>query len=289
MGARAWREPAVLRLMTKHRSKDPESLVARYATDLLHEWHLSELPIHVDALASALGIRRQIASYPFAGRVYVEPSGQLVMDLNADDPAPRRRFTCGHEIIHTLFPGFRRESRYRLDIVTGASDLRRGEEEYLCDRGAADLLMPAALMADLYGLPGGLAAIERLARDADVSLEAAGNRLVGLQVRPSVFVVLEVGHKPADGPAIRRGTNVPKRLRVRYANASNLATHVPRFKSADDGSVFVRALHSGVVEEGREPLPGASRDGLFDIEARAFPRGDGTPELTRVLAVATPA
>ena len=57
MGARAWREPAVLRLMTKHRSKDPESLVARYAADLLHEWHLSELPIHVDALASALGIR----------------------------------------------------------------------------------------------------------------------------------------------------------------------------------------------------------------------------------------
>lgn len=279
----------MLRLMSKHRSKDPEALVARYAADLLSEWNLSALPIHVDALASALGIRRQIASYPFAGRVYVEPSGQLVMDLNADDPAPRRRFTCGHEIIHTLFPGFRRESRYRLDAVTGASDRRRGEEEYLCDRGAAELLMPAALMADSFGMSGGLTAIERLAREAEVSLEAAGNRLVGLEARPSVFVVLEVGHKPADAPAIRRGTDVEKRLRVRYANSRKLAVHVPRFKSADDDSVFVRALHTGVLEEGRESLPGASRNGLFNIEARAFPRGDGTPELTRVLAVATPA
>jgi len=138
------------------------------------------------------------------------------------------------------------------------------------------------------GRPVWTTEIERLARDADVRLEAAGNRLVGIQVRPSVFVVLEVGHKPADGHAIRRGTNVPKRLRVRYANARNLATHVPRFKSADDGSVFVRAL-SGVVEEDLEPLPGASRDGPFHIEARAFPRGDGTPDLTRVRAVATTA
>jgi hypothetical protein len=275
--------------MSKHRSKDPEAVVARYAADLLSEWKLADLPIHVDALASALGIRRQIASFPFAGRVYVEPSGQLVMDLNADDPAPRQRFTCGHEIMHTLFPGFRRESRYRLDATTGATDLRRGEEEYLCDRGAAELLMPTTQIADSYRLSGGLMAVEQLARDAEVSLEAAGNRLVGLETSPSVFMVLEVGHKPADTPALRRGTDVAERLRVRYANSHGLSVHVPRFKSADDDSVFVRALETGGIEEGREPLPGSPGNRQFRIQAKAFPRGDGRPELSRVLAVATPA
>ena len=289
MSARAWHEAAVLRLIKKHRGKDPQALVEQYASDLLTEWRISELPVQVDAITSALGIRRRLGSYPFAGRVYVEPSGQLVMDLNSDDPLSRRRFTCGHEIMHTLFPGFRRESRYRLDRVTGTTDIRRGEEEYLCDRGAAALLMPADLMAaSSYRLSSGLASVESLASAAEVSLEAAGNRLSELAPDLVAFIVLDLRHKPADMPALRRGETVPERLRVRYMNSRDLAVHVPRFKSADDDSVFARALQSSSPQSGRERLPGTSSSQLFEIEARAYPRGDGSKELSRVLAVAKP-
>ena len=52
---------------------------------------------------------KRVASFAFAGRIYAEASGQLVMDLNAADSEPRRRFTASHEIMHTAFPGFRRE------------------------------------------------------------------------------------------------------------------------------------------------------------------------------------
>ena len=33
------------------------------------------------------------------------------MDLRADDPEVRQRFTCAHEVIHTAFPGFVREAK----------------------------------------------------------------------------------------------------------------------------------------------------------------------------------
>lgn len=282
---RAWRESAVVRLMARHRGRDPEGIVDQYARDLLRDWRVNELPVNVDALASGLGIRRQVASYPFAGRVYVEPSGQLVMNLNADDSLPRQRFTCGHEIIHTVFPGFKREFRYRLDASTGRHDIRRGEEEFLCDRGAAELLMPSTIVRDGYRLSAGLDAVEALAMNADVSLEAAGNRLVSVAEGPAVFVVLELGHKPADAPALRKGLDVPKRLRVRYATSSGVGLHVPRFKSAGDDSVFVRALQSGVLEEGEEQLPGSSNTRPFSLQARAFPKGDGSGEMSRVLAL----
>jgi hypothetical protein len=271
--------------MARHRGRDPEAIVDQYARDLLRDWGVNDLPVNVDALASGLGIRRQLASYPFAGRVYVEPSGQLVMNLNADDSPPRQRFTCGHEIIHTVFPGFKREFRYRLDAATGRHDVRRGEEEFLCDHGAAELLMPGVIVREQYRLSAGLDAVETLAMTADVSLEAAGNRLVSLSESQAVFVVLEVAHKPADTPALRKGIDVPKRLRVRYATSSGAGLHVPRFKSAEDDSVFVRALQSGGLEEGEEQLPGSSNTRPYRLQARVFPKGDGSGEMSRVLAV----
>jgi Zn-dependent peptidase ImmA (M78 family) len=104
------------------------------------------VPIDVNGLASLLGIKQRIDSFPFAGRIYAEPSGQLVMDLNGDDYQPGQRFTCAHEIIHTAFPGFQIQERYRSDSATGGYTLR-DEEEHLCDKGAAALRMPANLLA----------------------------------------------------------------------------------------------------------------------------------------------
>ncbi len=285
MPGNEWREPSVVRLIARHRGKAPVEIVEQYARELLREWGVNGLPVDVDALASALGIRQRTAPFPFAGRVYVEPSGQLVMDLNADDGSTRRRFTCAHEIVHTLFPGFRRDFRYRLDTVTGQADRGRGDEEYLCDLGAASLLMPAELVRDRYSIEQGLSAIEELAADAEVSLEAAGNRLVEFAAPGTGFLVLEVRHKPADQTLLRRGQPVAPRLRVRYAKWSGSRVHVPRFKSADDDSVLVRALQTQTRARGKGSLPGV-RERLFEIEAGCYPRGDGSGAYDRVLAVA---
>jgi hypothetical protein len=55
---------------------------------------IRQLPVDVDLIASCLGIKRRAASLAFAGRIYAEENGQLVMDLNANDSEPRRRFTA---------------------------------------------------------------------------------------------------------------------------------------------------------------------------------------------------
>ncbi|MGH8984591.1 MAG: ImmA/IrrE family metallo-endopeptidase [Acidimicrobiia bacterium] len=268
-----WSEPTVLGLMRKHHGRDPEAVIEAYIADKLSAGRQRSLPIDVDGLASFLGIKQRIERFPFAGRIYAESSGQLVMDLNLEDREPRRRFTCAHEIIHTAFPGFKRQERYRSDLSTGRYT-QRDEEEYLCDKGAASLLMPTALVRDCHDLDDGLDAIEALAGDGDVSLEAAGNRLVSLANRPAMMLVLELAHKPADRVALRRGEPIEQRLRVRYGIASGMRVFAPKHKSVADDSLFMRALETSQRQRGRTYLPGAERHGLFDIECASYPYGD---------------
>ena len=280
-------EPLVGRLKARFRAESGEEAIEKFVTDILAEAGQESLPIRVAAVASFLGISCRSGSFPFAGRIYSEPSGQLVMDLNSDDNKARQRFTCGHEIVHTAFPGFTREARYRVDVSVGHNPPGRSEEEYLCDFGASLLLMPAKLIKDRYRLENGLKTIEQLANDAQVSLEAAGNRLVGISGRPAAFLVLEVGHKPADSRAIRQGLNVEPKLRVRYGTLIGIRGYVPRFKSVPENSAYQQALLKRSIVSAVGALPGADRPS-FRIEAGWYPRSEGDREIPRVLAVALP-
>lgn len=283
MPTKTWTEPLVLRLMKRHRSQDPKRAIEAYARRLLREAEQVALPVDVDLVASVQGVRRRRGDHDFAGRIYVEADGQLVMDLNTSHNANRQRFTCAHELMHTAFPGFGPEKRYRLDTVVESNPINR-EEEYLCDLGAAALLMPTELVKDDYRLEDGLGAVESLSRDARVSLEAAGNRLAELSQVPVVFLTFEYGHKPADRPALRRGEKVPKRVRLRYARCANLDIYLPRFKGASEESVITGAHRNGKLERATEPLPSAEGAGLFAVEAKCY----GAEERERVLAVAQP-
>jgi hypothetical protein len=273
----------VRRLIDENGGADPREIVRAYADKLRRDAGETKLPIKVDLVRSYLGIRKSEGDYDFAGRIYAEESGQLIMNVRATDLPERRRFTCAHELIHPAFPGFRLESRYRLDTQVGTNTPQRAEEEYLCDLGAAELLMPTELVREAYSAADGLDDVERLAAEAEVSLEAAANRLVGLSDEPTVLLVLEVMHKPADTRALRRGEEVERKLRVRYCVTNETDCFVPKFKSADDESVLVKALKSVWPQRALEPLPGSSSP-LFKIEAQCYPFADRQ----RVLALAWP-
>jgi Zn-dependent peptidase ImmA (M78 family) len=271
--------------MAEASSDDPRQAIENYAEQLLSETKQDRLPIDVETVASVKGVRARRGAHDFAGRIYVEADGQLVMDLNARDSPSRQRFTCAHEMMHTAFPNFTEERRYRFDMSVEAKPLNQ-EEEYLCDLGAAALLMPVALVANKYRLAeGGLKAVEKLSHKANVSLEAAGNRLAELSDKPVAFMVFEHGHKPADRPALRRGDAVAKRVRLRYAHSSGLDVYLPRFKSASDDSTITLAHRTGNMENAIEELPGIENGKMFEVEAKCY----GTEDLERVLAVARPA
>ncbi len=285
--AEAFSDPLVSRLV-RRRGISPEEAVEIYAEQCRLEAGQTGLPIDINLVASVAGIRRRVVPVDFAGRIYADESGQLVMDLRADDSESRRRFTCAHEIIHTAFPGFREEARYRIDQTVGNHRSLRSEEEYLCDRGAALLLMPTALVAKGYRLDEGLAAMERLAEDADVSLEAAGSRLASLARVPAAFVVLEVRNKPADRYVLREGAMPEPKLRVRYAAMSpGLNLFVPPFKGVDDDSLYARALTTRKLVRGTGSLPGDTRySRSMRLEAKSYPRTEDGRSIDRVLAVA---
>jgi Zn-dependent peptidase ImmA (M78 family) len=280
-------EPLVRKLVRRHGGATPEEAIERYVTKCLSDTGQSRLPINVDLIASTMGIRQHIREYSFAGRIYADPNGQLVMDLNVGDPEPRRRFTCAHEVLHIAFPGFRSEARYRLDRTTGVYEEKRALEEYLCDLGASLMLMPAALVSKAYRVQDGLAAMKALQKAANVSLEAAGIRMVKLANIACAFLVLEVGHKPADARALRRGDFVQSELRVKYGVINGLS-FVPKFKSVAPQSLFAQALHGSGHVTGFDLLPGAidSVQNRMYVEAMRSDRKEGDREVQRVLAVA---
>lgn len=280
---REWREPLVRRLIEANGGGAPEEIIERWADRLRAEAHQDSLPIRPHLIASCHGIKRRRGAYDFAGRIYAEASGQLVMDINEQDPEERQHFTEAHELIHPAFPDFEIEMRYRLD-ATMERHAENREEEYLCDHGAAALLMPSELVADEYTVRRGLADAERLSADAEVSVEAAANRIVGLADEPCVLLCLTWSHKPADRPALRKGLDVPLGLRVRYAVTTHLNLYVPKFKGAEKHSVFCRASEAISAVTDITTLPGVESAGLFRVEAKRY----GTNRLERVLAIARP-
>lgn len=234
----------------------------------------TRLPIDVVALAAARGVRvAQVDANDWDGRVYVDDDGRVTVEVDARQAPVRQRFTVAHELVHTAFPDFRRERRHRVDADLELAPFAdaRAEEEQLCDWGASVLLMPDELTWS-YRVDQGLRAVERLARDAHVSLEAAGLRLVERSAKPAVFLVAD---------ATSEG------LRVRYARAREAGVLVPRGAPVDSGSALVRAAASGRRERGVEPLPGGA-ERRFHVEASSYPVGRGGGTRERVLALAWP-
>lgn len=278
-----WREPLVRRLIEMHGGTAPERIIEDYADGLRRVAAQNKLPIRPQLIASCHGIKVRRAAHDFAGRIYAEPSGQLVMDVNDLDTQERQHFTEAHELIHPAFPNFAMEERYRLDATMDRHAENR-EEEYLCDLGAAALLMPAELVANEYTVRGGLTEVERLSGDAEVSVEAAANRIIALADEPAALLCLAWSHKPADRGALRRGEKVPKRLRVRYGVSQHLNLYIPKFKSVDENSVFHRAAEDWDIVCGTTTLPGTESAGSYRVEAKRY----GTDNLERVLAIARP-
>ena len=142
--------------------------------------------------------------------------------------------------------------------------------------------MPAQLVADEYSVRAGLKDAERLSVDAEVSIEAAANRLIALTDEPCVLLCLVWAHKPADRPALRRGTDIPKRLRVRYGVTKHLNLYVPSSRALR--SLFCEAAEDDIALSDITTLPGRESAGFFRVEAKRY----GADRLERVLVFGRP-
>lgn len=297
---RVWAEAAVKRLIADHGGGDPREIICEKAMLLLQEANFSNDRVDTRVLASLCGVSSiRLRHQEEAGWIYYD-GDRLVIDLKATDSRRRQRFTCLHEVSHTFFPGFREEKRYRRDRVTGRYRMHR-EEEYLCDLGARELLLPASRFArHLESLPLGIEALFTLAETFDASLEATGIRIAQLSKSPLAIIILEPGVTKAQKRhseiealqpplfALPPKVEPPWKLRVKYAATSEtFGAHIPFRKSAPPGSIIARALDDGEAE-GIGPLRLIRSQRPYRVEARLLPYASSNRVIDRVIAVAMP-
>lgn len=260
---------SVARLLAHHEWEGPpDALMVKLCTDLLREARAA-VPVDVRALASWRGAVVEEAEQPIAGWLY-HRDGRLVIRVRASDVEGRRRFTICHEICHTFFPDFRESDKARVDQDVERFD-HRNAEEYLCDLGAAELLLPREtfrwMLPDRFDLDDTV----RFAAHYRASIEATARRCATLATSPVAFVVLERAGKE-------------RALRVRWAISTGLApirpgTPVPK------NCRLTRALGERDVRYRGET---ALLVGSFEVSARLMPYERVGETVDRVLALLRP-
>jgi hypothetical protein len=178
MRRRTQRKPAsaVVRALTRHFNvSDSADGMRLLVSDLLSRSSETMPPFNLDLLARLAGATSVEVSELDVDGDLVERAGDLVVRVNASAPLGRRRFTTAHEIAHLLLLTL-------IDVPT-----RRmvcGEDrhlERLCDVGATELLMPARFVRQFFDEnPQHVESIIKLARQFEVSLHAAGLRVIEL-------------------------------------------------------------------------------------------------------------
>lgn len=138
--------------------------------------YLSEYPVKLGAIASALGVKVLLSTLPrgTSGQIGQE-DGEFVIRVNRHEAKHRQRFTLAHEIAHFLL------HREKIVADGGWSEnvlLRSGQPaqiEYEANRLASDLVIPSALLSGAvkdYSGPVTDEIIEDLARRFGVSTTA---------------------------------------------------------------------------------------------------------------------
>jgi hypothetical protein len=225
---------------------------------MLAEAGITEPPVDLMWLAQHRGIAIEFeakdAMGDLMGSVRPTPTGGARMRINASTPA-RHRFTIAHEIAHTVLSPSMGGNRTGL-----AESPAYRQTERLCDRMAAEMLMPTDWFnASTDNRPFSLDEVGRLAQYFDTSVQTAAVRLVNKMPGRAELICWEAQGTSlifkwrGGAPKLTRGYEDPNRLLERN----------------DFGALSALALKGSVFTKE------ASADGTaFEVESRAY-QADG--------------
>lgn len=260
----------------------------RAAVDRLRiETAVAAPPAPLELLGSFRGVTRiETATMASAGRLVPIPGGGYVVHVNESDSIGRQRFSAAHEICHTFFDEARRTAIEHEDRTTGAFDVER-REEYLCDVGAAHLLLHPTWLRDLG--TGEQPSIERLFEIATIcqaSVEATARQLTTLGVWACSFVFWEPGYRKGERQLLGRAPlpgleplappPVPK-LRATRVYAVEGSPFFPLRKSVAEGSSIAAALRNEGATHAVERFDVGPRPLVVDCESQylGYVNGNG--------------
>ena len=277
-------------ILTAARRKNPEVAIRILARRLLADFRNAfpdDLPpFNMDALASFRSIRQTEDRPIFSEDAELAPdgSGGVIMRINRDRPRTRQRFSVGHEIGHTLFPGYETEVHCRKKPNRDWAD-KTDPVESLCDIAASEFLFPAPWFDDdVASLAGTSSEIVALAQKYNASPDATVRRLCRIANDPHAVIFFRWKLKPTERRAADTknqrylfGSNSASRsqpkLHVEYPITNKafdrLRIHIPSDKSVDDDSVISRASSQSACLDAEEKLDMGPLHGRFYV--RVFP------------------
>jgi hypothetical protein len=251
---RTWYHPSVAGLVAANGgTPDPELIIRNRARQLVgraRQMGWIGPPYDVKVIASLTGLRVKDP------RPLSEDQSALLFGTsvftNANHREVRQRYSVGHEIIHTFFPD-RNTSPGFTQLGDRDPD---GEVEYLCQIGAAEIVMPEwCFRSQAASHPFQLRSAFALADLYEVSPEAALRRLVDCFDRPAAAVTLTMGLRKSERVSDQTilpgfdAAGLAPRPKLRIARRSHLSWSLrtrrlffPTNKSVPDESICYTAL-----------------------------------------------
>lgn len=234
--------------VTRHGRVTDGSGVIRYARFLRAEAGLSdEPPVDLRSILRRFGISSQRVPLKGPSGLVLNPDHGVIF-ITSDDPSTRQRFSEAHELMELLFAA---QSKTRTWRGRGRNLFSDRAKERLCERGAAELLMPLSTFRPRVCEWGvSLETGKRLAGTYAVSLTAALLRAVQVGPGQHALVLWRLTWKPIEKRNMPHPGQMPlfkecspqpppKKLRARWASSSESAPFIPQHKSIDsDTSVY---------------------------------------------------
>ncbi len=287
-------EPTVAALLRTHdHDGSPEALIHNLVSDLLVQIYgrpptIDDLPVDINVAAGFWGASIEIKDTDVAGSIRWT-GDRFVITLPSSDAPTRRRFSGGHEIIHIPFMRASNGMTH-VDNTTGEFDHGR-LEEYLCDLGAATLLMPESAIREEMPAAPTMTDVLWLAQQCGTSIEATARRVVDLAAIPGSVVVLQPNLKPAEWRRVIHDRHAPAipgleqplpkpRLRVHWSVDRGVGKIWPH-KSVDDSSPLAQVFDREIDFEGETGL----LPGKHVVSARYLPYQRGSERVERVVAI----
>ena len=304
IGKKVYSHRSVIQLIDLHSeiSEDPEQIIRSLVQDKLTEarkvlW--KGPPFNPETLASIMGIQCEASEELTHGddaELFPAENGRMVIRYNPDKPKTRRHFSIAHEIAHTFFPRYKDQRSARHQV--GKFD-PENEVEFLCDLAASQIVMPTPEFdLDVKSRGVSLKSLQELSQLYEVSLEAAANRIVPMDIQPCALVVLGYSHKPTEKSEIERleyqqslfsGYDLelpPMKLRVQYSvHSKRFSAYVPKHKSIDEScplyqvSVSRNPFHGNAILNFTQPVLDTY------IEAMVLPHTHNRESGSRVLVI----
>lgn len=240
--------------------KVDEKYILEKCHELLKEAGVENPPVDPRILASFRGVDEVIEDDIEEAGVLLPINGTFKILLRKIDCEGRKRFTCCHEVVHTFMPEFQLKPQKRVDHETGQYH-RKDVTEYLCDYGAAELLMPSYLFAPRFSEYGfNVGSLQKLSEEFLTSLEATALKMVKQNPKKYALVIWEETYKPTEinNMFSQRlpGFESPlpeMKLRIQLGFGFDGFFHIPKHKSIDeDLRIIQNSFLEGEKQSGEE-------------------------------------